>query len=164
MSNRALLASFIALSFALPVTVHAQAAAESALTHALSSSATVKAGSTFSHALNQSSTQLGARIQQRTSSPAHLGAQPKTSRAGLGIQATSSLVGSGVRTGSSPGMSAVSIQGGEGACISASPAGQAVPATSKGGPSINCGSQKSAPKPGTTEDKYKSFVTLPFPK
>lgn len=161
MSNRALLASFVTLALALPVTARAQSAAESAMTHSLSSSATVKAGSTFSHALNQSSTQLGARIQQRTSSPMHLGAQSKTSRASVRIRANSLLVGSRIRTGSLPGMSAVSIQGGEGVCISAS---QPAPATSTGTTSFNCGSQKSAPKPGTTEDKYKSFVTLPVPQ
>ena len=153
MNNRALLAllgSVVTLAFAFPVTVHAQAAAESALTNALSSSAAVKGGSALGHALNQGSLQLGARIQERTSSPVPVGAQQKTSMAGLRNQAPGSLAGNSVRTGSSPGASTISIQGGQGACVSAA--------------SIDCHGQKSAPKSGPAEDKYKSFVTLSFPK
>ena len=58
MVSRALLGSIATLVLAFPVTVHAQAAAESALTNALSSSATLKAGSALNRALNQSSSQL----------------------------------------------------------------------------------------------------------
>jgi hypothetical protein len=166
--NRALLALFgsvVTLAFAFPVTAHAQAAAESALTNALSSSATVKAGSALSHALNQGSTHLGARIQEQTSGPVRVGTPQKISRAGLGNRATGSLSGGSVRTGGSAGASTVSIQGGEGTCVSGNPGSQASPAkTSIGTASIDCHGQKSAPKPGTTEDKYKSFVTLSFPK
>ena len=160
--NRALLAllgAIVTLGSAFPATARAQAAAESALTHALSSSATVKAGSVLGGALNQGSTRLGARIQEQTSAPVRVGTPQKISRAGLGNQATGLLPGGSLRTSASAATSTVSIQGGEGTCISASPA-----KTGTGTASVHCPGPKSAPKPGTTEDKYKSFVTLSFPK
>jgi hypothetical protein len=166
--NRALLALFgsvVTLTFAFPVTASAQAAAESALTNAFSSSATVKAGSTLGHALNQGSTHLGTRVQEQTSGPVRVGTPQKISRAGLGTRATGSLSGGSVHTGASAGPSTVSIQGGEGTCISGNPGSQASPAkASTGTASIDCHGQKPTPKPGTTEEKYKSFVTLSFPK
>ena len=164
-NNRALLALFgsvLALTLAFPVSASAQAAAESALTNSLSSSATVKAGSALSHALNQSSTQLGARIQERTSGPVRVGAQP-TSTEAFRNHATGSLAGSAVHTGSSSGTSTISVQGGEGVCVP-NPASQAAPDKTGSGTAANDCHQKSSPKPETSEDKYKSFVTLSFPK
>ena len=73
MVSRALLGSIATLVLAFPVAVHAQAAAESALTNALSSSTTLKAGSALNRALNQSSSRLGTRIQDRTSPAVQVG-------------------------------------------------------------------------------------------
>ncbi len=166
MNERAILGSVVTLVLAFPVTIHAQAAAESALTNALSSSATVKTGSAWNHALNQSSSQLGTRIQERTSSPVQVGAQqqhPRAPRTQLKNSNPVSLV-RGAAGANSPAMSGISIQGGETACTAVSPSGQASPGpTNSGVPSVDCRGKKSTPDAGTT-DKYKSFVTLSFPK
>jgi hypothetical protein len=141
----------------------AQAAAESALTNALSSSSTVKAGSELNRALDRGSRQLGGRIQDRTSSPAQAGVQQKTTR-GLKNSPTAIQSRHNAYVGSMPGIGTISIQGGEVICASASPGSQASPGkTSHGTGSTNCHGQGPTSKSGT-EDKYKSFVTLPLPK
>ena len=166
MVSRALLGSIATLVLAFPVTVHAQAAAESALTNALSSSATLKAGSALNRALNQSSSRLGTRIQDRTSTAVQVGTKqpgaPKTEW--LRNPNRSSLPAVAAGANSSPARSGISIRGGETSCTSVSPGAQASPAPSNPGTmSADCREKKSDPG-AATADKYKSFVTLPFPK
>jgi hypothetical protein len=158
----------VTLVLAFPVTIHAQAAAESALTNALSSSTTVKAGSALNHALNQSSSQLGTHIPERTSSPVQVGAQqqqqPRAPRTELKNPNTGSLAHGATGANSSPAMGGISVQGGETTCTSASPGSHASPdPTNSGMASVDCRGKRPAPDAGTT-DKYKSFVTLSFPK
>jgi hypothetical protein len=162
--KRVLLGSIVSVALAFPVAAFAQAAAESALTNALSSSSTIKAGSALNHALDQSSKRLGARIQERTSSPAQVGVQRTTSKAESKNTATVSQAGGNVHAGSTPVMGAISLQGGESVCAAANPSDQVPAKTNTGTASIDCHGPKSAPKSGTTEDKYKSFVVLSFPK
>jgi hypothetical protein len=176
---RALLGPMVAIALVLPVTSHAQAAAESALTNALSSSTTMKAGSALNHALNQSTTQLGIRIQERASSPVRVGA-PQQIQGAPRTATKSATAGNAsyaaVRSGSVPALGGISVRGGETACTSVSPPNPAspanpvpantVPAGSSPGigpPSVDCHGRNSARNSGTG-DKYKSFVTLPFPK
>lgn len=179
MNPRALLGSVITIALALPIAVHAQGAAESALTHALSSSTTVKAGSALNHALNQSTTQLGIRIQERTSSPVRVGAPQQVQgapRTAMKSVTSGNVPRAAVRSGSSSALGGISVQGGETVCTSGSPANPAspanpVPATTvpaKSGPgaapaSVDCHGNNSVRDSGTG-DTYKSFVTLPFPK
>ena len=158
MVSRALLGSIATLVLAFPVTTRAQAAAESALTNALSSSTTLKAGSALNRALNQSSSRLGTRIQDRTSPAVQVGTkQPGAVR----NPNRSSRPAVATDANSSPARSGISIRGGESGCT---PGAQVSP------PPINpetrsadCRDKKSDPGAATT-DKYKSFVTLPFPK
>lgn len=182
MNNRApqrvLLVSVASLVLAFPITVYAQAAAESALTHALSSTATVKAGTSFGRALNQSSNQLGARIQERTSSPAQSGpAQlrlqtvPRTGTA-MKNRITGASPGGAVVTGSSSG--SFSVRGGAAACSPVNSSNQAsVDAANRANPTLTKTTSGISPAPpdcrGTNSatdsaNKYKSFVTLSFPK
>jgi hypothetical protein len=161
--SRALLGSIATLVLAFPVTTRAQAAAESALTNALSSSTTLKAGSALNRALSQSSSRLGTRIQGRTSTTAvQVGTKqlrgPKTE---WSRNPNRSLPAVAAGANSSPARSGISIRGGESGCT---PGAQVSP------PPINpetrsadCRDKKSDPGAATT-DKYKSFVTLPFPK
>ena len=179
MNPRALLGSVVAIAVFLPVTSHAQAAAESALTNALSSSTTMRAGSALKHALNQSTTQLGIRIQERTSGPARVGAPEQIQgapRTAMKSVSSGNVPRAAVRSGSSPVLGGISVQGGEAVCTAVSPPNQASPAnptpanrvlaesTPRTGPvSVDCNGRNSARDSGTS-DKYKSFVTLPFPK
>ncbi len=164
MVKRFLLGLVLSAALAFCIPAFSQAAAESALTNALSSSATVKAGSALNRALNQGSNQLGARIQERTSSPLQVGVKRKTSSAQLRTSAGGSRAGGNVRTGSSAVPGTMSIQGGEAACASASPSQTSLDKTNPGTAPIDCRGQKPASKSGTVEDKYKPFVTLSFPK
>lgn len=178
MDPRALVGSVVAIALVLPVTSHAQAAAESALTNALSSSTTVKAGSALNHALSQSTTQLGIHIQEQTSSPVRVGVPQQVQgapRIAMKNTTTPSASHVAMRSGSLPALGGISVQGGETVCTSVSPphaspgnpvpAGT-VPARSSPGistASVDCRGRNSA-RDSTTGDKYKSFVTLPFPK
>ena len=80
MNKRALLLMTLGVAWGPHISALAQAAAESALTNALSSSSTVKAGSELNRALDRGSRQLSGRIQERTSSPVQLGVQQKPTR------------------------------------------------------------------------------------
>ena len=163
MVSRALLGAIATLVLAFPVPSRAQAAAESALTNALGSSTTLKGGSALNRALSQSSSRLGTRIQGRTSTTAvQVGTKqlrgPKTE---WSRNPNRSLPAVAAGANSSPARSGISIRGGESGCT---PGAQASP------PPINpetrsadCRDKKSDPGVATT-DKYKSFVTLPFPK
>jgi hypothetical protein len=176
---RVLLGSVVAIAVFLPVTSHAQAAAESALTNALSSSTTMRAGSALNHALNQSTTQLGIRIQERASSPVRVGTPqqiqgaPRTATKSVPAGNPSRAV---IHSGSLPALGGISVQGGGAACTSVSPPNPASPANPtpantvlaesmpRTAPaSVDCHVRNSARDSGTG-DKYKSFVTLPFPK
>ena len=165
MNKRVILRSVSTLILAFPATIHAQAAAESALTNALSPSVTVKTGSALNRALNQSINRLGTRIQAPTSNPVQVGAQPQHPRAPrteLRNSNTGSLVRGAANTNSSPAMGGITIHGGETACTSAIPSGQAPASANSGTASVDCRGKKSTPDAGS--DKYKSFVTLSSPK
>lgn len=166
MVSRALLGSIATLVLAFPVTAPAQAAAESALTKALSSSTTLKGGSALNRALSQSSSRLGTRIQDRTSTAVQVGTRqpgaPKTEW--LRNPNRSSLPAVAAGATSSPARSGMSIRGGQTSCTSVSPGAQASPVPSNPGTmSADCREKKSDPG-AATSDKYKSFVTLSFPK
>ena len=156
-----------------PINGFAQAAAESALTNALSSSSAVKGGSELGHALDRGSGQLGARIQQQTQSPVKPGVQSPGVRSQgpvrqLKSPAAAAQPGANLYSRSTPGRNAISIQGGEMVCGSADQGGQASTGIGTGAALTNCHPQQTASKPVTaksgTEDKYKSYVRLPAPK
>jgi hypothetical protein len=179
LNPRALLGSVVAIAVFLPVTSHAQAAAESVLTNTLSSSTTAKAGSALNHTLSQSTTRLGLRIQERTASPVRVGAPqeiqgvPRTAMKSATAGNPSRAV---IHSGSLPALGGISVQGGETACTSVSPPNPASPANPTPANTVlaesmprtapasaDCHGRNSARDSGTG-DKYKSFVTLPFPK
>jgi hypothetical protein len=175
-NSRALVGSVVAIALVLPVTSQSQAAAESALTNALSSSTTVKAGSALNHAVSQSTTQLGLRIQERTASPVRVGAPQGAPRTAIKSATAGNPSRAAIRSSSLPALGGISVQGGETACTSVSPPNPAspanpapantVPAGSSPGTApalVDCRGSKSARDSGTS-DTYKSFVTLPFPK
>jgi hypothetical protein len=163
--SRALLGTIATLVLGFSVTAHAQAAAESALTKALSSPATLKAGSALNRVLSQSSSRLGTRIQDRTSTAAQVGTkQPGAPKTEWLRNPNRSLPAIAAGANSSPARSGISIRGGETSCTSVSPGVQASPAPSTPGTmSADCREKKSEPG-AATSDKYKPFVTLPFPK
>ena len=174
--NRTVLRSVAVLAVFFPVSSHAQGAAESALTNALSSSTTAKAGSALNHALSQSTTQLGLRIQERTASPVRVGAPQGAARTAMKSATAGNPSRAAIRSSSLPALGGISVQGGETPCPSVSPPSPASPASPASGNTIPAGSspgtapalvdchgRKSARYSGTS-DMYKSFVTLPFPK
>jgi hypothetical protein len=173
---RIVLGSVVAIAVFFPVSSHAQGAAESVLTNALSSSTTAKAGSALNHALSQSTTQLGLRIQERTTSPVRVGAPQGAPRTAIKSATVGNPSLAAIRSNSLPALGGISVQGGETACTSVSPPNPAspanpapantVPAGSSPGTApalVDCRGSKSARDSGTS-DAYKSFVTLPFPK
>ena len=152
------------VAIAFPASAFAQAAAESALTNALSSSATIKAGSSLNRALDQSSNRLGARIQERTSIPLQAGARVNTHPRQLHSQVAVTRSGGNAYARSTPGTGAVSVRGGEVTCAlpdAGSPAAPAKPGVAAS--STRCRNQ-GHPSESSSEEKYKSFVTLPSPK
>jgi hypothetical protein len=160
MRKRVLLRAGLAVAVALcglSTLAFAQAAAESALIHSMSSTATVQAGSSLGRALNQSGAQLGVRIQQRTSNAQPLRAAHSTQR-----PVVQSPVASNVHVGPTPGMAAVAVQGGPAACAPAANVHASNSKTTAAPPTTVCGSNST--KPPAVENKYKSFVTLSFPK
>jgi hypothetical protein len=173
---RSVLGSVVAIAVFFPVSSDAQGAAESALTNALSSSTTAKAGSALNHALSQSTTQLGLRIQERTASPVRVGVPQGAPRMAMKSATAGNPSRPAIRAGSLPALGGISVQGGETACTSASPPNlpspanptpantvfaESMPQTAPA--SVDCRGRKSARDSGTG-DRYKSFVTLPFPK
>jgi hypothetical protein len=160
MWNRVLLRVGLPVAVALSTTsiaAFAQAAAESALIHSLSSTATVHAGSSLGRALNQSGAQLGVRIQQRTSNTLPTRAVQSAQRPVVTHQ-----VANHVHVGPTPGMAALAVQGGQTACAPPANVQAADHKTVPTATTAGCGSNPaSSPR---VEDKYKSFVTLSFPK
>ena len=176
MKLRIVLGSVVAIAVFFPVSCLAQGAAESALTNALSSSTTAKAGSALNHALSQSTTQLGLRIQERTASPVRVGAPQGAPRTAIKSATAGNPSRAAIRFNSLPALGGISVQGGETACTSVSPPNPAfpakpapaktVPARASPGTApalVDCRGSKSARDFGTN-DAYKSFVTLPSPK
>jgi hypothetical protein len=161
MNKQTLLLLTLGLAIGSPIGAFAQAAAESALINGLSSSATVKAGSALNRSLNRSSSQLGARIQERTSGPTHLGVQQKTPGRNTAMVVHSHGI---AQPGSTPGFGTISILGGQVSCTPLEPGSQASQGkTVPQAGSTNCHNQGSTTKAGP-EDMYKSSVVLPASK
>lgn len=166
---------FLAASIILllsPRSALAQAAAESALTNALSSSATVKAGSSLGRALNQGAARMGVRVQENTahsprlglqqnSTSTHLTTQVRTGQSGTN-QIRRSQPSNNLHIGSTPTTGGISIHGGQLIC---SPDGSSNQPTKghNGSGTTGCQSSVNAAK-DVNEDPYKSFVTIPPPK
>jgi hypothetical protein len=169
MDTRGLLRMTITLALgALPALAFGQAAAESALTNANSAAATAKAGSVLGRALNQSGRQLAGRIQEQTSKPLQLGTQPNRRQLKLKSQARAGTV----RTDSVPGNVVSSIRG---AAVTCEPTDLKTQApgdkTSTESRQTNCPNKALSLQPGPQDkdkekasDKYKSVITLSFPK
>ena len=160
MNPRALLGSVVTIALVLPVTIHAQGAAESALTTAHSSSSTVGATSALNRALNQSGKQLGGRIQEQISKSPQGGVPQNAQQLKLKNRTSARTV----RTDSVPGNVITSIQGAEVTCTPANPKTQ----TPGGKPDTesrhaNCPSKDLSLK-ARPQDKYKSVITLSLPK
>ena len=135
-------------TFSLPAA--SQAIAESVMLGAGSSTATAKAGSALSSALNQSSKQLAGRVQQQVSRPS----QTKATKNQTARTETHSM--------SQPGTMIVSIQGGEPNCSltneqTATRQGKTVAQASP----KKCSANASV-KPES--QKYNAVVTLSSPK
>ena len=161
MNKRVLLLLTMGLAIRPHTSALAQAAAESALIHGLSSSATVKGGSELGRSLNRGSSQLGSRIQERTSGPVHLGVQQKATH---GKSALVAQPRASAHSGSVHGFGTISILGGQVTCKPLEPGSQVSQgqSLSRTG-STNCHSHGSTSKAGT-EDQYKSSVILPASK
>jgi hypothetical protein len=144
-------------TFSLPAS--SQAVAESVLLGAGSSTAAVKAGSALNSSLNHNSKQLAGRIQQQVSQPR----QPNTPQSAKNLLPKSQTASIAVRSGPQPGAMIVSIQGAEPNCSltneqTSTRQGNAAAEESP----TNCASQNTSVKPKS--EKYKSVVTLSFPK
>ena len=133
----------------------AQAVAESVLLGAGSSTATVKAGSALNSALNRGSKQIAGRVQRHTVQTV----PSKMPHSAVGKISTGML-----KSTATPAHGAViaSIQG---AVISCAPARQTASAagskTATEPSQTNCSGQ---PASETAPQKYKSVITLSFPK
>jgi len=163
MNRRIFLVIVGVVAIAFPVTAFAQAAVESALTNALSSSATIKAGSSLNRALDQSSNRLGARIQERTSIPLQPGTRSSNHLRQLQSPVAITRSGGNAYARSTPGTGAVYIRGGQVTCASPDGSSPALAAKPGAASSTRCGNQGRPSEPNA-EEKYKSFVTLPSPK
>jgi hypothetical protein len=161
MGRRVFLGMSIALAVSLPAGALPQAAAESALTNAISSSATVNGASVLNHALNKASDRLAGRIQERTSkSPQDL-VQPQ----GRKLERKSHIGGGSPPTSSAvPGTATASIviKGAEVTCAqNNSPTPEGKPTTEA--TTANCPRKDTLIKPGL-QGKYPSAIQLSFPK
>jgi len=162
MNKRILLAMTLILALvSLRASAFAQAAAESILLGASSSSVTAKAGTALNSILNQSSKQLAGHLQQAL--PTTLG---KTSHGGAQPATISPTKSTAVRTGATPatGLVITSIQGA--AVTSCVQENQTSSATRNKNSAetvpTNCGDQHSASRSAPAE--YKSVFTLSFQK
>lgn len=160
MDRRILSGITLTLALAVPhSTACAQAAAESVMLNAGSSTATVKAGSKLGSALNRADKQLAERVRQ-TVQPA----PGKTSPGGTQPVSVSPVKDTAVRSGATPpqGSMIASIQGTVTRC---GPTNQTASTqgnkTAAGAPETNCSGQDSASK---SAQKYKSVITLASPK
>ncbi len=160
MGNGVLLGTAVVVALAMaPAPAFSQAAAESVLLNGASSTSAVKAGSALNSALNGAGKRLAGRIQQvPQASPS------ETRREMQKVQgknaAGASLVGSG--STSQQGSMIASVQGVAGTCAPTNGNPQSSdnkPKTESGPTNCPGGSAKPAP-----QDKYKSVITLSFPK
>jgi hypothetical protein len=159
--NRCIL---LGLTFTLALVVlqasaFGQAAAESVLLNSGSAAATTKAGSALGSALNHGSKQLAGRVPQQVAEPAPGRTSPGTARPA----STSLLQGTAVREGTTPAQGPV-ISSIQGAVPSRAPANQraSTPGNKTAAGSAKTKPQDSASKPAPR--KYKSEITLSFPK
>jgi len=153
----AFFAMILALATAVfPVSASCQAAAESVLLGAGSSTAAVKAGSGLNSALNRSSKRLAERIQQEVSTP-----PAKTPRGGQQAP-KKSAAGATVYDRPQQGTMIVSIVGAHPNCPASNQATSTTAGKAAAAPTEeNCMNQNTS-KPETA--RYKSVVTLSFPK
>jgi hypothetical protein len=160
MDRRVLLGMALTLAFStFPLPASAQAIAESVSLGAGSSTAAVKAGSALNSALNQSSKRFAGGIRQQLSQPP----QTNTQQSGKNSLPKGQSSGTAIGNIPQPGAMIAFIQGAEGNC----PPTNEKPSTHQGKaaaepPSTNCISQSTSVKSGS--QKYKSMVTLSFPK
>jgi len=160
MDRKVLLGITLTLAFTtLSLPASSQAVAESVLLGAGSSTAAVKAGSALNSSLNQSSKQLAGRIQQQVSQPR----QPNTPQSAKNLLPKSQTASIAVRSAPQLGPMIVSLQGAEPNCSltneqTSTRQGNAAAEESR----TNCVSQNTSVKPKS--EKYKSVVTLSFPK
>jgi hypothetical protein len=152
----------MALTLALAVlqaSAYAQAAAESVMLGAGSATATVKAGSALDSALNQAGKQLGGRVQQQMLHPT-LGQTPPS---GSRPVSTGPVKGSAVPSGTTPaqGDMIASIQGAGTKCAPTSQAASTSGSKSESAQTY-CSGHTSATQP--VSQRYKSVITLSFPK
>jgi hypothetical protein len=153
--NRVLRGLTITLLFTLVrIPSFAQAVAESVLLGAGSSTATVKAGSALNSAMNRGSKQLAGRVQRQMLQPAN-----PAQKSHLGAVTISRYP---VKATAAPTHGTVisSIQGGVTSCALASQTASAAGSTTEPSPT-NCSGQ---PASEAAPQKYKSVITLSFPK
>ena len=153
----ALFEMILALAISVfPVRASCQAAAESVLLGAGSSTAAVKAGSGLNSALNRSSKQLAGRIRQEVSTvPA------KTPRGGQQAPNKSASAAT-VYNRPQPGTMIVSIVGGQPNCPASNQATSRTEGKAAAAPAEESCMNRNTYKPETPRDK--SVVTLSFPK
>lgn len=138
----------------IPATAFAQAAAESALVHAFSSTMTVGA----STALQRSTNQAVGNIQGRMTNSVRSGVQPTTPKLRTRTQASAAAFRAAAPL-------SITVRGSDSVCAPAT--GAATPqGTSVTQPShTNCSGKDSSLKAGGVDkDKYKSVITVTFPK
>jgi hypothetical protein len=171
MNRRILLAMTLTLALVvLRASAFAQAAAESVLLGAGSATATVKAGSALSSALNsalnQNSKQLAGHVQRQMLQPT----PGKMSQAGARPVSMSPVKATAVRAGTTPAQGALiaSIQGAvtQDAVTGCAPTKQVASTpgseTAAESAQTNCSGEHSAGQP--VPQKYKSVITVSFPK
>lgn len=160
MGKGVVLQTAVAVALAMaPAPAFSQAAAESVLLNGASSTSAVKAGSALSSALNGASKRLAGRIQQvPQTSPSETRRQMQ--RVQVKNAPSGSVVGSG--STSQQGSMIASVQGVAGTC-----------APTYGNPQSSDNKTKTASGPTNCpgglanlapQDKYKSVITLSFPK
>jgi hypothetical protein len=160
MTRRVLLGLTFTLAFVvLQASALGQAAAESVLLNSGSAAATAKAGSALGSALTHGSKQLAGRVPQQVAQPARGRTSPGTARPA----STSPLQGTAVREVTTPAQGPV-ISSIQGAAPSRAPANQraSTPGNKTTAVSAQTKPQDSASKPSPR--KYKSEITLSFPK
>jgi len=161
MGIRVLLGMSIALGLSLPAGAVPQAAAESALTNAMSSAGAVNGASVLNHALNKASDRLAGRIQEPKAKPTQdpVRLQRRTPELRSHIGGSSAPRGSGVSVTTN---SSIAIKGAEVTCAqNNSPIPEGKPKTEP--TVINCPNGDTFVRP-EVQGKYPSAIKLFFPK
>ncbi len=160
MGLRVLLGTAVTFVLAmLPASAFCQAAAESALLNGASSSSAVKAGSALNSALNGASKRLAGRISQAPqASPSEIRQHAQRIEMKNGVGSRVVPAGSIAQ----PGGMIASVQGATPPCAPALVNSRPTEdkAKTESAPA-NCQSGSAKPAP---QDKYKSVITLSFPK